>query len=342
MSQNSSVCKAGIILLLCGLIVGYLAVVPVMAVMSILTGHVYDMELQPVVDARVSIDGAGSARTDSSGRYELGRVPQGRVTVKIEARGYRTDVTEISISRRFEEFVSTLQRDELPEADIRLEKVPPPVRHGNIWGLSGRIELPDVGVFPVNTWNVSYHHFRTRGTAAAGKQTITTAAMGGSPVEDFEMSLFSLEARDYTNKTPFMDNVTGGQMKILGRLTDLKGNRWPYAVGGRHNRDDTDEVFIAFEIPVLDRHRITLVPTWDSRAGGILLHLGWEQELLKTDNSLITLLLEAMQTPRYHYRKFNAGFRMRYRDLNALDIYMLSDTERNLRSYGVGASMLFR
>lgn len=178
------------------------AVQPAWAAQSVLSGHVYNMELQPVADARVTVEGAGTTITDSSGRYELTRVPRGRVKVSIAARGYRTDVTEISVSRRFEEFVSTLQEDLVPEADIRLEKVPAPVRHGNIWGLSGRIELPDVGVYPVNSWNVSYHHFRTRQSGGVGKQTTTTAAMGGSPVENFEVSLFGLEGRNTAGKTP--------------------------------------------------------------------------------------------------------------------------------------------
>lgn len=330
-------------LCLAGLILAFLALAaPLQAEISTLTGRVFDAELRPVANACVQVEGGSRCFTDAAGNYELTRVPRGRVTILVSAPGYRTDATEISLHRRFEEFVTTLYPLTPAETTPEPRAVAERVRHGNISGMSGRIELPDVGVYPDGSWNVSYHHFRLRQTGAAAKQTLTWTAIGGSPTEDFELSFFGRDGGSDNGRTPFLDNITGGQLKVLGKLTDLRQRRWPFAAGIRHGRDNTDEVFLAFDLPLRDRHRLTLVPTWDSRAGGVLLHLGFEQELLRTPTAVTSLLLEAMQTPNYQYRKFNAGLRLRYRELNALDLYLLSDTERDLRSLGVGASLLFR
>ncbi len=311
--------------------------------LAILTGRVMNMEMNVVEKAKITVKDVGYTYSDQRGYFEIRNIPFGASNIVITADGYETDITDVSIYQRNVEFVTTLHLTPVKEEPVKIVNETEFPSHGNIYGLSGGIELPDLNIFPEKTYNLTYNVFRSKNTESADDQTLAFASFGGNITKNLEGSVFTREMVSKTGATaPWFSNIAGFQIKYRGEYKISDTHKQKFIIGGRNYNSKTDEIFIAFDIPFLNDQKLTLVPIFNTGLKKTTFNIGYEKKMYSDDKYYSSFIVEALQSENQQFKKFNTGFRFKFMDHNSLNLFYMSDTDKNLRSIGVGASMLFK
>lgn len=315
-----------------------------------LSGQVYDLTLAPVRAAEVSIDGVGKAFTDLKGYFELERIPFGTHRVTVRAPGFRTDATDVSLARRHEEFTTTLQ--ELPakggaggELSNRPAEEPLPVPC--LYGLSGRIMLPDTRVLPRRTQAVGYSVARAGHPLPLIRQRVSHLSLTVGLPERIEVSATAQEvSQSILGAFPYRKTTAFGVKRSCDPFR-LGESEIEWAFGGRDFSGRDGEVFVAFDLPVFDGQKLTVVPTWHSDTGNHVVHVAYENVLSARGGRTATLLAEALQSdfdlPGFEsgFDYYNAGIRYGFARDRSAHVYWHHDAVNKFRMIGIGAAMAF-
>ena len=356
--RNCTIMFRNFNIILLSLILGTFIYIPVFGEdFALLSGRVMNMELEPVVKARVKVTGRrGHAYTDKNGYFELANIPFGPSEIVVTAPGYNVDKTTVSIYQPFVEFTTTLHRVEIkPEVEMKRSHVDEPI-FGNIYGVCGRIELPNLSVYPKGSYNVNFNLFRSKNTNDRySNQSLSYLALGGQLTDKLELSLFSREdfkrsesEADFFKKigeeVPLFEDLSGVQLKHVGKFK-FGGKETDIALGGvflaRNYLDISSEIYLAINIPFLEGETLTLVPIYNSGCNKVTYNFSFEKDLSLDERFRTSFIFEAIQNGDRKYRRFNTGFRF-IKGRNSLNLYYMSDTDYNLRTYGIGTSVFFK
>jgi hypothetical protein len=144
---------------------------------------------------------------------------------------------------------------------------------------------------------------------------------------------------------PNFQDLSGIQLKHVGKLKLVDKIETKYAVGAmflsRNYLDMSSEIFLAIDIPFLENQKLTLVPVFNTGCKKIMYNLGFEKEMFLDTKLNSSFIFEAIQNQNRQYKKFNTGFRFKFKN-NSVNLYYMSDTDYNLRAYGLGASLFFK
>ncbi len=300
-----------------------------------LTGHVYDMQLQPVRAAEVSVDGAGRAYTDLQGYFEIEGIPCGVRRVRVKADGFLADSTDLSFERRFVEFTTTLKTvaDEgLPTAGRMTSRpVVECYAKPTLRGDSGLMELPDARVLPARVQTVAYSVFQIGQPMPRIRQRASHLSLTAGVLERLEVFAMTKDVSREPERVTFVGTTgvllsgmpavdttsvlipgsvepseSGFGLKWSGRPFRLGEGEIAWALGGRIFSGRDDSAYLVLDVPAFDDDRLLLVPTWNDTLGEVDLHLGWRRTLSARGDRVASLMLEALQSS-YAVRALDAA-----------------------------------
>ncbi len=231
----------------------------------------------------------------------------------------------------------------------------------NFNGVSGFYNLPDCSVIPYGASRISYGIHRSKRLSSPATPYIESnysAAVGYGLAENIEVSAFAFQhfSRDIAPIVvpatatqaqrvvpPFYADRTGISLKYAGKFEYKEDGRiFPYSLLYSHYNDGSDEVAIPFEIVSQMHGKFYFIPTYISRLGGnVHFNIAYYKPLF-IDHRKLSYMMEFVQNDNHRWNIINAGFRLEFKNDSAVNLFVLSDSERKRMSTGISGSILLK
>lgn len=309
--------------------------------LATLSGTVFNLALEPVRAAEVSVEGAGHAYTDLKGYFELPRVPFGTRRVKVTAPGYLPDATDLSVSRRFVEFQTTLQTAEEKRPQATMMPVAEPLPMPTLYGLSGRMALPEPGVLPERAQSVDFTVTRTGYPLPGQRQRVINLSYTIGLAERLEATVWAQDTGAVAAGKELERSGTGFGLKYAFKPIVTGGRTIPCAIGGRSCPGGTNEVFLAFDLPIFEGDHLTLVPILRGGSSEVVFGVGWDRPISRGKRVSSAVMLEAIQGVQHKFDLFNAGLRFTFKRDTSAHVIWRHNSQYHYHGIGLGASIAF-
>jgi hypothetical protein len=231
----------------------------------------------------------------------------------------------------------------------------------NFNGVSGFYNLPDCSVIPYGASRISYGVHRSKRLSSPATPYVESnysTAVGYGLSENVEVSAFAFQhfskniapmivpATATTARRivpPFYADRTGVSLKYAGKFQYKEtGQVFPYSLLYSHYNDGSDEVAIPIEIVSQTHGKFYFIPTYISRLGGnVHFNMAYYKPLF-IDHRKLSYMMEFVQNDKHRWNIINAGFRLEFKNDSAVNLFILSDSEKKRMSTGISGSILFK
>lgn len=231
----------------------------------------------------------------------------------------------------------------------------------NFNGVSGFYNLPDCSVIPYGASRIGYGVQRSKRLSSPATPYVESnysTAVGYGLAENLEVSAFAFQhfskniapmvvpATATTAERivpPFYADRTGISLKYADKFQYKEtGQVFPYSLLYTHYNDGSDEVAIPIEIVSQMHGKFYFIPTYISRLGGnVHFNMAYYKPLF-IDHRKLSYMMEFVQNDKHRWNIINAGFRLEFKNDSAVNLFVLSDSEKKRMSTGISGSILFK